>query len=171
MAALISRFVNVPIASACPARCPPQPQPGPHPSWLPSGRLKDCTQQTQQEFFFPFFLFFRSTTVTHFLKISPSQPPPLLIPLSYSLPVVHSVTVCFTLDRPLSHSLRPASIIYLSSIAVSFSFAAFLSLVNSSFSQLSPLSAHSLYLPSVLSLHLNCFCSSCSLFLSHYLLL
>lgn len=118
-----------------------------------------------------FSFFFRSTTVTHFLKISPSQPPPLLIPLSYSLPVVHSVTVCFTLDRPLSHSLRPASIIYLSSIAVSFSFAAFLSLVNSSFSQLSPLSAHSLYLPSVLSLHLNCFSSSCSLFLSHYLLL
>lgn len=118
-----------------------------------------------------FSFFFCSTTVTHFLKISPSQPPPLLIPLSYSLPVVHSVTVCFTLDRPLSHSLRPASIIYLSSIAVSFSFAAFLSLVNSSFSQLSSLSAHSLYLPSVLSLHLNCFPSSRSLFLSHYLLL
>lgn len=165
MAALISRFVNVPIASACPARCPPQPQPGPHPSWLPSGRLKDCTRQTQQEFFFPFFLFlfflfFCSTTVTHFLKISPSQPPPLLIPLSYSLPVVHSVTVCFTLDRPLSHSLRPASIIYLSSIAVSFSFAAFLSLVNSSFLS----SAHSLpihcifqvfsHFTSIASLHL-----------------
>lgn len=115
------------------------------------------------------FLFFPPTSVAHLLEISPSQPPPPRLPLSYSLPVVHSVTVCFTLDRPLSHSLSPTSIIYLSSIAVSFSFAAFLSLVNSSFSQLSPLSAHSLYLPRVLSLHLDCRSSSLSLSRSHYL--
>lgn len=84
------------------------------------------------------------------------------VPLSYSLPGVHSVTVCFTLDHPLSHSLSPTSIKYLSSIAVSFSVAASLSVVNSSFSQLSPLSAHSLHLPRLLSLHLDCSSSSLS---------
>ena len=58
--------------------------------------------------------------------------------VSYSPPAVHSVTVCFTLDHPLSHSLSATSIIYRSSIAVSFSSAAFPSLVNSSFSQPRP---------------------------------
>lgn len=119
---------------------------------------------------FPFFFLLSfSTTVIHLLEISPSQPPPPCVPLSYSLPAVHSVTVCFTLDHPLSHSLSPMSIKYLSPIAVSFSLAAFLSLVNSSFSQLNPLSAHSLHLPRLLSLHLNCCSSSLSLSLSHYL--
>lgn len=63
------------------------------------------------------------------------------IPLSYSLPIVHFVTVCFTLDHLLSHSHSPTSIKSLSPIAVSLSLslAAFLSLVNSSFAQLSPL--------------------------------
>lgn len=93
------------------------------------------------------------------------------IPLSYSLPVVHFVTVCFTLDHLLSHSHSPTSIKSLSPVAVSLSLslAAFLSLVNSSFSQLSPLSAFSLDLPHVLSLHLDCCASSCCLALSHYL--
>lgn len=59
-------------------------------------------------------------------------------PLSYSPPAVHSVTVCFTLDQPPSHSLSATSIIHLSSIAVSFSSAAFPSPVNSSFSQPRP---------------------------------
>lgn len=154
MAALISRFVNVPIASARPARCPPQPQPGSLPSWLPCGRLKDCVQEERRGLSFPFSFF--PTTVVPFvgnLCLTTSAP---CLPLSYSLPVVHSVTVCFTLDHPLSHSLSPTSIICLSSIAVPFSFTAFLSLVNSSFSQLSPLSAQSPYLPHVLSLHLDC---------------
>lgn len=171
MAALISRFVNVPVAVACPARCPPQPQLGSHPSWLPLWlaqglRPEGMTGTLLSPFF---FLLSFSTTVIHLLEISPSQPPPPCVPLSYSLPAVHSVTVCFTLDHPLSHSLSPMSIKYLSPIAVSFSLAAFLSLVNSSFSQLNPLSAHSLHLPRLLSLHLNCCSSSLSLSLSHYL--
>lgn len=140
-----------------------------HPDY-PCGWLKDCVREEWGDGDRPFpFSFFFSTTVIHLLEISPSQPPPPCIPLSYSLPAVHSVTVCFTLDHPLSHSLSPMSIEYLSSIAVSFSLAAFLSLVNSSFSQLNPLSAHSLYLPRLLSLHLNCCSSSLSLSLSHYL--
>ncbi len=166
MAALISRFVNVPIASARPARCPPQPRPGSHPSWLPCGWLKDCVQEERRELSLPFpffFFFYNCRPFVGNLSLTTSAP---RLPLSYSLPVVHSVTVCFTLDRPLSHSLSPTSIIYLSSIAVSFSFAAFLPLVNSSFSQLSPLSAHSLYLPHVLSLHLDCCSSSLPLSLS-----
>lgn len=79
-----------------------------------------------------------------FLQLSPicwnSLPHKLAprAPLSYSPPAVHSVTVCFTLDHPLSHSLSATSIIYLSSIAVSFSSAAFPSPVNSSFSQPRP---------------------------------
>lgn len=97
----------------------------------------------------PFFFFsYNCRPFVDNLSLTTSAP---CLPLSYSPPVVHSVTVCFTLDRPLSHSLSPMSIIYLSSIAVSFSSAAFPSLVNSSFSQLSPLSAHSLYLSCVLS--------------------
>lgn len=139
-----------------------------HPG-CPCGWLKDCVWKEWREPSFPFFFLFFSTTVIHLLEISPSQPPPPCVPLSYSLPAVHSVTVCFTLDHPLSNSLSPMSIKYLSSIAVSFSLAAFLSLVNSSFSQLNPLSAHSLCLPRLLSLHLNCCSSSLSLSLSHYL--
>lgn len=95
-----------------------------------------------------FFFLYNCRPFVGNLSLTTSAP---CLPLSYSLPVVHSVTVCFTLNRPLSHSLSPTSIIYLFSIAVSFSLAAFLSLVNSSFSQLSPLSAHSLYLPRALS--------------------
>lgn len=57
MAALISRFVNVPIASARPARCPPQLQPGSHPSWLPCGWLKDCVQEDRRELSSSFFFF------------------------------------------------------------------------------------------------------------------
>lgn len=41
------------------------------------------------------------------------------IPLSYSLPIVHFVTVCFTLDHLLSHSHSPTSIKSLSPIVVS----------------------------------------------------
>lgn len=91
------------------------------------------------------------------------------IPLFYSLPIVHFVTVWFTLDHLLSHSHSPTSIKSHSPIAVSLSLAAFLSLVNSSFSQLCPLSAYSLDLPRVLSLHLNGGSSSCCFALSHYL--
>ena len=67
------------------------------------------------------------------------------IPLSYSPPVVHFVTVCFTLKHLLSHSHSPTLIKSLSPIAASLSLslslllAAFLALVNSSFSQLNPL--------------------------------
>lgn len=54
-----------------------------------------------------------------------------------------SVTVCSTLDRPPSRPFRitATSIKYLSSVALCLSLAAFLSPVNSSFSQLSPLHA------------------------------
>lgn len=113
-----------------------------------------------------FFFFFLNTChlLVENLSLTTSAS---CIPLSYSLPIVHFVTVCFTLDHLLSHSHSPTSIKSLSPIPLSL--AAFLSLVNSSFSQLSPLSAYSLDLPRVLSLHLDCCSSSCCLALSHYL--
>lgn len=164
MAALISRFVNVPIALAHPARCPPQPQQGSHPPWLPMWLAQGPRLGGMEG---------TPPTHTHTHTPPPNNCHPFVgnltlttsapcVPLSYSLPGVHSVTVCFTPDHPLSHSLSPTSIKYLSSIAVSFSLAAFLSVVNSSFSQLSPLSAHSLHLPLLLSLHLDCCSSSLS---------
>lgn len=102
------------------------------------------------------------------LSLTPSAS---CIPLSYSLAIVQFVTVCFTPDHLLSHSHSPTSIKSLSPIAVSLSLVGclLLSLVNSSFSQLSPLSAYSLDLSRVLSLHLDCCSSSCCLALSHYL--
>lgn len=152
---LISRFVNVPIPSACPARCPPQPQP------------EVATILPSMAFFFSTFNchpFVGNVSLT--TSVAPCAP------LSYSLPIVHSVTVCFIFFVPTApphHSLSPTSIKYLSSVAGSFPLAASLSLVNSSFSQLSPLSAHSLHLPRVLSLQLNCCSSSPPLSLCHYL--
>lgn len=100
--------------------------------WLARGLRPGGKMGTLHPFFF--FLYNCRPFVGN-LSLTTSAP---CLPLSYSLPVVHSVTVCFTLDRPLSHSLSPTSIIYLSSIAVSFSFAAFLSLVNSSFLSAQP---------------------------------
>lgn len=147
MAALISRFVNVPIARAHPAECPTQLQSGSHASWLDYGWLGDCILLPPHPAFF--------NTCHPFAENLPLTTSASCIPLSYSPPIVHSVTVCFTLDHPLSHSHSLTSIKCLSPIAVSFPLAAFPSLVNSLFSQLSPLSAHSLYLSCVPSLHLN----------------
>lgn len=73
---------------------------------------------------------------------------------------------CLLHSRPPPLSFPLTHVDYLSLFC---SLAAFPSLVNSSFSQLSPLSAHSLCLPCVVSLHLDCCSSSRSLFLSHYL--
>ena len=89
-------------------------------------------------FFFFSFFFFSYNCLPFVGTLSLTTSPPPRAPLSYSPPAVHSVTVCFTLDHPLSHSLSATSIIYRSSIAVSFSSAAFPSLVNSSFSQPRP---------------------------------
>lgn len=106
MAALISRFVNVPIARARPGRCPPRPRPGLHPSWLPSGWLKDCTQEAPRELSFTFFIFLYnscpvcSKSLPHNLRslltfilffprcalchcLFHSRPPPLSFPLTH----------------------------------------------------------------------------------------
>lgn len=80
-------------------------------------------------------------------ELSLSCPPPPHSECAFILFSVHSVTVCFTLNHPLCRSLSPTSIKYLSSVAVCFSLAAFLSPVNSSFSRLSPLPARSPCLP------------------------
>lgn len=126
------------VARVRPARCPPQPPPS---SYL---SRRSNSNSPSSFFFFPLY-----NCHSFAGKISPLTTSAPCLPLSYPPPLVHSVTVCYTLDCPLSHSLSPTSIIYPSSIAVSFSFAAFLSLVNSSFSPLSPLSAaHSVDLPS-----------------------
>lgn len=170
MAALISRFVNVPIASARPARCPPQPQPGSHPSWLPCGLLKDCVQEERRELSLPSSFFF------FFLQLSPicwkSLPHNLSPPLTFILFSTRcALCHCLFHSRPPPLSFPLTHVDYLSLFYCSLFLVRCLplSLVNSSFSQLSPLSAHSLYLPCVLSLHLDCCSSSLSLSLSHYL--
>lgn len=81
---------------------------------------------------------------------------------------------CLFLSRPAPLSFPLTHVDYLSLFYRSLFLVhcLFLPLVNSSFSKLSPLSAHSLYLSHVLSLHLNCHSSSFPpLFLRHYLLL
>lgn len=146
-----------------------------HPSrpalWSAVGQHHGGTWENLPTFLVPFFFFFFLILNTcHLsaenLSLTTSAS---CIPLFYSLPIVHFVTVWFTLDHLLSHSHSPTSIKSLSPIAVSLSLAAFLSLVNSSFSQLCPLSAYSLDLPRVLSLHLDGGSSSCCFALSHYL--
>lgn len=66
----------------------------------------------------------RLPTLFFFLPLTPAislTTSASCIPLSYSLPIVHFVTVCFTLDHLLCHSHSPTSIKSLSPISVSLS--------------------------------------------------
>lgn len=65
MAALISRFVNVPIASARPARCPLHQQPGSHPSPAALLLVQGLRPRGTAGTLLPFFSFF------FFLQLSP----------------------------------------------------------------------------------------------------
>lgn len=112
MAALISRFVNVPIAGAHRAWRPTQSPPRPHPS-RPASILEEPGKAR------PLFFFLNTCHLSvENLSLTPSAS---CIPLSYSLPIVQFVTVCFTPDHLLSHSHSPTSIKSLSPIAVSLS--------------------------------------------------
>lgn len=117
MAALISRFVNVPIAGAHRAWRPTQSPPRPHPS-RPASILEEPGIARP-----PFFSLNTCHLSVENLSLTPSAS---CIPLSYSLPIVQFVTVCFTPDHLLSHSHSPTSIKSLSPIAVSLSLSRWL---------------------------------------------
>lgn len=108
------------------------------------------------------------TPVIHLLKISPSQP----LLRAYLYLILHPLC---TLSLSVSLSTTPSPIpthsrrLSVSLLLQSLSRWLRSPLVNSLFSQLSPLSAHSLHLSCVPSLHLNWCSSSFCLSLSHYL--
>lgn len=126
MAALISRLVNVPITGAHRAWCPTQSRPRPHPS-RPAlrsavGQHHGGTWENLPTFWFLssssfFFLILNTCHLSaENLSLTTSAS---CIPLFYSLPIVHFVTVWFTLDHLLSHSHSPTSIKSLSHCSVS----------------------------------------------------
>lgn len=108
MAALISRFVNVPIAGAHRAWHPTQSPPRPHPSRPACGRLEDSILEERGKAR-PLFRFFSLKHLSFVGGKSLAHPSASCIPLSYSLAIVQFVTVCFTPDHLLSTHPRRLS--------------------------------------------------------------